>query len=163
MTNYIFTSRREAGNALGERLRKIKHNDPIVIGIPRGGLEVAFEVAEALKAPLGYVSVNGRDGYGDWRIDKHFETLILVDDGLITGKTARKAIEKVRELFQFDHLVLAVPVCSYASYVNMLGYVDDFVTMLAPPECNTLEDWYKEFKHPDTKELHALVEMRVDK
>lgn len=48
-----FASRREAGAELASRLRKYKgRGDVVVLALPRGGAPVAFEVAEALDAPL---------------------------------------------------------------------------------------------------------------
>ena len=47
-----FTDRREAGRLLGERLREEQLDDPVVLGLPRGGVVVAAAVAEALGAPL---------------------------------------------------------------------------------------------------------------
>jgi putative phosphoribosyl transferase len=45
--------RQEAGRALAERLRQYGgRDDVIVLGLPRGGVPVAFEVASALGAPL---------------------------------------------------------------------------------------------------------------
>ncbi len=49
----IFRDRTEAGKALGGRLGHYAgREDVIVLGIPRGGITVAFEVAQALRAPL---------------------------------------------------------------------------------------------------------------
>jgi putative phosphoribosyl transferase len=49
----IFADRAEAGRSLAWRLEKYANrNDVIVLAIPRGGVPVAFEVAEALRAPL---------------------------------------------------------------------------------------------------------------
>lgn len=49
----IFTNRQEAGRLLAEQLRKYADSeDVIVLGIPRGGVAVAYEVATALHAPL---------------------------------------------------------------------------------------------------------------
>jgi putative phosphoribosyl transferase len=49
----IFTNRTEAGQKLAGRLRKYaSRKDVIVLGVPRGGVPVAFEVATALGAPL---------------------------------------------------------------------------------------------------------------
>ena len=51
--NRRFRDRREAGRLLAERLGSFAgRNDVIVLGLPRGGIPVAYEVATALGAPL---------------------------------------------------------------------------------------------------------------
>lgn len=52
-----FPDRRAAGRALASRLRHLAGADTIVLGLPRGGLPVADEVARSLKAPLDIVLV----------------------------------------------------------------------------------------------------------
>jgi putative phosphoribosyl transferase len=48
-----FSNRAEAGQLLAERLRNYAgRDDAIVLGLPRGGVPVAFEVARALGLPL---------------------------------------------------------------------------------------------------------------
>ncbi len=48
-----FKNRKEAGRKLAEALADLKDaRDVVVLGIPRGGVEVADEVAKALNAPL---------------------------------------------------------------------------------------------------------------
>jgi len=48
-----FADRHEAGVELASRLRAYRgRNDVVVLALPRGGVPVAFEVAEALDAPL---------------------------------------------------------------------------------------------------------------
>jgi putative phosphoribosyl transferase len=47
-----FRDRADAGAALAEHLLAYRERDPIVIGLPRGGVVVAAEVARALDAPL---------------------------------------------------------------------------------------------------------------
>lgn len=52
----IFKDRHEAGKKLTKKLSKYKDKkEAIVLGIPRGGVEVAFEVAKILKVPLSIV------------------------------------------------------------------------------------------------------------
>lgn len=49
----VFTDRVEAGQILAGRLGSyFRQKDVIVLGIPRGGVPVAFEIAKALQAPL---------------------------------------------------------------------------------------------------------------
>lgn len=50
----MFTDRIEAGRLLAAKLSKYKGNkDVIVLGIPRGGVEVAYAIARELKVKLG--------------------------------------------------------------------------------------------------------------
>ena len=49
----IFPDRGEAGRVLGLKLSKFAgRDDVIVLGLPRGGVPVAYEVARALRVPL---------------------------------------------------------------------------------------------------------------
>lgn len=48
----IFQNRHEAGRLLARKLESYRDSSAIVLGLPRGGVTVAFEVAEALEAPL---------------------------------------------------------------------------------------------------------------
>lgn len=52
-----FKDRREAGRLLAEALRPLGLEDPVVLGIPRGGVMVADEVARALGGTLDIVLV----------------------------------------------------------------------------------------------------------
>src|SRR5258707_12630678 len=48
-----FPNRAEAGRVLGLKLSKYSgRGDVIVLGLPRGGVPVAYEVAQALRVPL---------------------------------------------------------------------------------------------------------------
>ncbi|GLX09554.1 hypothetical protein Misp03_64800 [Microbispora sp. NBRC 16548] len=54
----VFVDRRDAGLRLGERLRGLQGaEDAVVLGLPRGGVPVAFQVARALGAPLDVIVV----------------------------------------------------------------------------------------------------------
>ena len=52
-----FTDRTDAGRLLGGRLGQLRGRDVVVLGLPRGGVPVAAEVARALGAPLDVVIV----------------------------------------------------------------------------------------------------------
>ncbi|WP_280273334.1 phosphoribosyltransferase [Nocardia wallacei] len=144
-----FLDRREAGRRLVERLRAFRGPDTIVLGLPRGGMPVAFEVATALRVPLdvavvcklevpdrprlvfGAVAESGVRVVDDDLVVRAFigppersrverqaretvlrnsarlrrgrpqpriagRTVVLVDDGVTTGNTARAACELAR-------------------------------------------------------------------
>jgi putative phosphoribosyl transferase len=53
MNGWRFRDRRSAGQLLARQLDAYAHrSDVVVLGLPRGGVPVAFEVADALDAPL---------------------------------------------------------------------------------------------------------------
>lgn len=51
----IFTDRKEAGEFLAKELEKYRGDRPVVVGLPRGGVVVAAEVAKALGADLDVI------------------------------------------------------------------------------------------------------------
>jgi putative phosphoribosyl transferase len=53
----LFRDRREAGARLAERLEHLRAESPVVLGLPRGGVPVAYEVATRLGAPLDVIVV----------------------------------------------------------------------------------------------------------
>ena len=58
-----FKDRHEAGKKLADKLSKYKNKkDVIILGIPRGGVEVGYDVAKKLRVPLSVV-VTKKIGY----------------------------------------------------------------------------------------------------
>ena len=48
----MFENRKDAGQKLASALNQFKHKNPLILAIPRGGVEVAYHVALALNAQL---------------------------------------------------------------------------------------------------------------
>jgi putative phosphoribosyl transferase len=53
----VFADRSDAGRRLAEALVRFRSEQPLVLALPRGGVPVAFEVAQALAAPLDLILV----------------------------------------------------------------------------------------------------------
>ena len=54
----VFRDRGDAGRRLAARLERLRHEAPVVLALPRGGVPVAGEVAAALAAPLDVIVVH---------------------------------------------------------------------------------------------------------
>lgn len=50
-----FRDRKDAGRRLASLLERYRAEEPVIVGIPRGGVPVAAEVARALRAPLDVI------------------------------------------------------------------------------------------------------------
>ncbi|HEV7948268.1 MAG TPA: phosphoribosyltransferase family protein [Glaciihabitans sp.] len=57
MSTMMFSDRFDAGRQLAARLAPMRDKAPVIIGLPTGGIPVAFEVAMALQAPLDILVV----------------------------------------------------------------------------------------------------------
>ncbi|MCF2145025.1 phosphoribosyltransferase [Desmonostoc muscorum LEGE 12446] len=104
----LFKDRRFAGQVLARELAAYSNrSDVVVLGLPRGGVPVAFEVAKALNAPLDVLVVRklgvpdqeelamGAIASGGVRIlNQHIINLVNISDEVI----ARVAVQEEREL-----------------------------------------------------------------
>jgi len=57
MGTALYSDRRDAGRRLAARAERWRHEAPVVLALPRGGVPVAVEVARALAAPLDVLVV----------------------------------------------------------------------------------------------------------
>ena len=102
----MFTDRVDAGRQLVERLEYLRGQDIVVLGLPRGGVPVAFEVAEALDAPLDVIVVRklglpfqpelamGAIGEGGVEVlDHHLMTRARVSEGELRAVEQRERAE----------------------------------------------------------------------
>jgi putative phosphoribosyl transferase len=70
--------------------------------------------------------------------------VIVVDDGLATGVTARAALRALRAAGA-AHTVLAVPVASPPAVTAMKAETDEVVTLVTPRRFRSVGEWYSEF------------------
>jgi predicted phosphoribosyltransferase len=108
---FPFADRHDAGRQLAERLLPLADEDPVVVGLPRGGVPVAEEVATALGAPLEILSVrklgaphNPEYGIGaiaedGTRVfDPEALAVLGIDNGTLEAIVARESAELRRRV-----------------------------------------------------------------
>jgi len=210
----VFQDRQDAGKQLAakiaESLPELEREDPLVLGLPRGGVVVASEVAKAIAAPLdilvarklgaplqpelgigaiapgNVIVVDERTaahaGVGRSELDSivaretaemnrrlllyrgtregpgiRGRTVILIDDGLATGVTARAACRSIR-LQAPRRLILAAPVCAAQSVVEMSGEADRIICVRAPSNLTAVGIWYRNFEQTPDAEVISLLD-----
>lgn len=201
----VFRDRQHAGTLLAAKLERFREARPIVFGLTRGGVPVAFEVARMLGAPLEPMVVRKigapdypeyaigaiAEGGGVWvnpealrevglkdddftalaeyesvelarrvrayRGDRPFpdvsgRTVILVDDGVATGATARAAARAARRAGAAQ-VVLAAPVIAAASEPDLRQEFDTVVAVDLPPDFVAVGFWYERFGQVSDEEV----------
>lgn len=205
-----FHDRRDAGRRLAGRLEELRGQDLVVLGLPRGGVPVAAEVAAALALPLDVVVVRkvgvpsrpelamGAVGEGgvlvvDERVrrltgvpledlaeaarrerlelDSRVERfragrpavplsgrgVVLVDDGIATGSTARAACAVVRALGA-TRVLLATPVCPPEGARRLAADVDELICLETPHHFAAVGQFYDDFRPTADDEVLALLD-----
>jgi putative phosphoribosyl transferase len=204
----FFEDRVDAGRRLGSALRHLASADTVVVGLPRGGVPVAFHVARALGAPLDVIVVRklgvpfqpelgmGAIGEGGVRIintevvdvagvsdheiaDVEYReraelarrarrfrggrapvplsgrTVIVVDDGIATGSTARAACQVARAQGA-ARVVLAVPV-GPPDVQRLRSDADEVVCLCTPPDFVAIGQFYRDFTQVRDDEVVELL------
>jgi putative phosphoribosyl transferase len=213
-----FADRQDAGRRLADAVLSgaasgafelERGTPPVVVGLPRGGVPVAAEVARALGAPLDVLIVRklgvpwqpevgfgalGEDGVhlinqdvvrtagltatamdevavregaelarratryrgGRPPVPVAGRTVIVVDDGLATGFTARAAVAVLRARGA-GRVVLAVPVAPADAAAGLTGLVDAFVCLDVPSRFDGVGGSYDDFRQTDDEEVLACL------
>lgn len=103
----VFEDRRTAGRALVPELQRCDLDNPIILGLPRGGVPLAYEIAMALHAPLDTIVVRklgvpsqpelafGAIASGGVRVinDEVVESVFGLDDASIERIASRESAE----------------------------------------------------------------------
>jgi len=83
-------------------------------------------------------------------------SVIVVDDGLATGVTARAALRHLRAQGP-AHLVLAVPVCAPDAAAAVREEADDLVCLHRPESFWSVGEWYEEFAQVSDDEVISTL------
>ncbi len=84
-------------------------------------------------------------------------SVVVVDDGLATGATARVALRAVRAAAP-ARLVLAVPVGSVEAVEALAAEADEVVCLHAPPDFASVGQWYDDFAQLSDAEVLAALD-----
>lgn len=81
----VFRDRVDAGQRLAESLERLRGERPVVVGLPRGGVPVAAEVARRLDAPLDVLVVRkiGAPWQPEFAIGALADGVVKLDEPLI--------------------------------------------------------------------------------
>jgi predicted phosphoribosyltransferase len=82
--------------------------------------------------------------------------VLLVDDGLATGRTAKAAGRALRERGA-ARVVLAVPVAAAQSVKEMADSVDEVIALQTPEDLLAIGHWYHDFRPTADKEVTSLL------
>jgi putative phosphoribosyl transferase len=90
-------------------------------------------------------------------IDVRGRTVVLVDDGLATGVTARAAVRALRSN-EPSRIVFAAPVCAPQTSRAIESEVDEVVCAAQPAELYAVGIWYDDFTQTTDEQVIALLQ-----
>lgn len=203
-----FADRRDAGRRLGSVLAGLELDHPLVLGVARGGVIVAAEVAAALGADLGVAvarklgapqnpelgigavtadgtvvldaevvdATSASEAYiraeierqveeaqrrtavfdGEYGRDSAGRVVVLVDDGIATGVTAKAALRALRRAGA-SRVVLAVPCAPPQTLDEMRQEADQVVSLIIDRDFIATGQYYARFPPVSDDEVRAAL------
>lgn len=91
------------------------------------------------------------------RIPLEGRTVVIVDDGLATGSTARAAIQVARA-HGARRVVLAVPVAPAETLAELAPIADDVICVASPHPFAAIGQWYDDFRQTSDAEVSRLLD-----
>jgi putative phosphoribosyl transferase len=111
------------------------------------------DIGELAKAQLQEIERRRRIYIGDREpAGVQGKTVIVVDDGIATGTTARAALQGLRRRAP-KRLVLAVPVGSPDAIADLEGCADQIVCLQAPTSFYAIGEFYRDFHQLSDQEV----------
>lgn len=114
MGRLLFNDRRDAGRRLAKRLASRDLPNPVVLGIPRGGVTVAYEVSRSLGVPLDVViprkigapgnpelAIGAVAQDGTLVVDQALVNMLGVEERYLEEEAARQKAEIQRRLARY--------------------------------------------------------------
>ena len=89
-------------------------------------------------------------------LDVRNRIVVVVDDGLATGVTARAALRRLRAGGP-RRLILAVPVCSAAARAAMATEADRVICLLTPADFAAVSRWYADFRQLTDRDVELAL------
>jgi putative phosphoribosyl transferase len=90
-------------------------------------------------------------------VDLRGRIVIIVDDGIATGKTLLSTVEMVKKKHP-KKIVVAVPVAPYSAIERFEAIVDEVVCLLVPPFFQAVGQFYQEFTQTSDDEVIWLLQ-----
>jgi putative phosphoribosyl transferase len=205
----MFRNREDAGLKLAAALAGRQFTDPLVLGIPRGGVVMGTILAKELGAELdvilsqrlygpgpaeatigavtddGFMFLDPRSPHAHCVPDGHVaeerhrqlaimarreqivrqicprasvanRSVIVTDDGIVTGSTMIAALQAIRPLKPRE-LIVAVPLAASERVDEIRQWCDDLIALRRPKGPFALRGFYEDFTEISDKQVLQLM------
>ena len=129
--------------------------------MPLGRAPSARSTSRRLSGASVVSSIGSASRYraGRPRLDLEGRCVVIVDDGIATGATARAACHVARA-HGASRIVLAVPVAPPATVSALQDVCDDMLCVANPDPFFAVGEWYHDFSPTSDEEVNELFEPR---